>query len=200
MRGHWLRRRRLERRKTRARSEQRAAEAQAHSEIGSLIRLSSDALQRGNTRKAARFRLGIEEAMQAAPAMPPYLARNLQQLDERLNELRQWKDYVVAPKRIELIEEMEALVGSQEEPEALAEHVRALQQEWRTMNKGIASDASADGERFQQAFQAAFKPCQEYFASQAADSAGEPGSPQAGTRATEEPSKRARTSSTATAA
>ena len=105
--------------------------------------------------------------MQVAPAVPPYLARNLQQLDDRLNELKQWKDYAVAPKRIELIEEMEALVGSEEEPEALAEHVRALQQEWRTINKGIASDAPAETERFQQAFQAAFKPCQEFFALQA---------------------------------
>ena len=152
----------------RTRAEQRAAETQAQREIGGLIRLSSDALQRGNSRKAARFRQAIEDALQAAPAVPPYLTRNLQQLDDRLNELRQWKDYAVAPKRIELIEEMEALVGSQEEPEALAEHVRALQQEWRTINKGIASDASAETARFQQAFQAAFKPCQEFFASQAA--------------------------------
>jgi hypothetical protein len=152
----------------RARAEQRAAEAQAHAQIGSLIRLSSEALRRGNTRKAARFRQAIEDALQAAPAVPPHLTRNLQQLDDRLNELRQWKDYVVAPKRIELIEEMEALVGSAEDPETLAEHIRALQQEWRTINKGITSDALAETERFQQAFQAAFKPCQEYLASQAA--------------------------------
>jgi Domain of Unknown Function (DUF349) len=151
-----------------ARAEQRAAETQAQREIGSLIRLAGDALRRGNSRKAARFRMGVEEALQAAPAMPPHVARNLQQLDERLNELKQWKDYAVAPKRIELIEEMEALVGSEEEPEALAEHVRALQQEWRTINKGIASDAPVETERFQQAFQAAFKPCQEFFALQAA--------------------------------
>jgi len=149
-------------------AEQRAAEAQSHREIGSLIRLCSSALQRGDTRKAARFRSGIEEAMQTAPAAPPYLARALQQLDERLNELRQWKDYAVAPKRIELIEEMEALVGSQEEPEALAEHIRSLQQEWRTINKGIAIDVSAEAERFQAAYHAAFKPCQAFFAAQAA--------------------------------
>jgi len=152
----------------RARAEQWAAQAQAHGQIGRLIRLSGNALQAGNTRKAARFRLGVEEALQAAPAMPPYLTQNLQQLDDKLNELRQWKDYVVAPKRIELIEEMEALVGSQDEPEALAEHIHALQQEWRTINKGIASDASEDAQRFQQAFQAAYQPCQAYFASQAA--------------------------------
>jgi hypothetical protein len=152
----------------RARAELRAAETHAQREIGSLIRLASDALHRGNSRKAARFRMGIEEAMQVAPAVPPHIARNLQQLDDRLNELKQWKDYAVAPKRIELIEEMEALVGSEEEPEALAEHIRALQQEWRTINKGIASDAPAETERFQKAFQAAFKPCQEFFAVQAA--------------------------------
>jgi hypothetical protein len=152
----------------RARDEQRAAETQAFSEISSLIRLARAALQGGNTRRAARFRLGLEEALQKVPAVPMHLARSVQQLDEALNELRQWKDYVVAPKRIELIEEMDALVGSSEEPAALAEHIRALQQEWRTINKGIISEAPADAERFQQAYQAAFKPCQEYFAAQAA--------------------------------
>ena len=152
-----------------ARAEQRAAEAQAQGEIGSLIRLSGAALHRGDTRKAARFRAVIEEALPDAPALPPHLARALEQLDERLNELRQWKDYVAAPKRIELIEEMEALVGVDEEPAALAEHIRALRQEWRTINKGIvAVDASAEAERFEQAYQAAFKPCQAYFAEQAA--------------------------------
>ena len=152
----------------RARAEQRAAQAEAHNQIARLIRLSRDALLGGNTRKAARFRLAIEEAMQSAPALPPRQSQSLQQLDDKLNELRQWKEYVAAPKRVELIEEMEALADSQDEPEALAEHIRALQQEWRTINKGIVIDTSADGERFQRAFQAAFKPCQDYFAGQAA--------------------------------
>ncbi len=152
----------------RVRAEQRAAEDVAHRQIGSLIRLATDALQGGNTRRAARFRLELQEALRMAPTLPSYLARRLQQLDAKLNELRQWKDYAVAPKRIELIEEMEALVGSQEEPEALAERIRALQQEWRTISKGIASGESEETERFQRAFQAAFKPCQEHFALQAA--------------------------------
>jgi hypothetical protein len=152
----------------RARTERLAAEEHAYRQIGALIRLARDSLQGGNTRKAARFRLAIEAVLPSAPALPTHLARSLQQLDAKLNELKQWKDYVVAPKRIELIEEMEALAGSKEEPEALAERIRALQQEWRTINKGIASDASADAERFQQAHQAAFRPCQEYYAAQAA--------------------------------
>jgi hypothetical protein len=150
----------------RVRAEQQASEAHAVRELGGLIRLARVALQTGNSRKAARFRQAIEDALQAVPAAPADLARQLHQLDEKLNELRQWKDYVVAPKRLELIEEMEALVGAQEDPAELAEHIRALQQEWRTINKGIVIDASAEGERFQKAHQAAFKPCQAYFAAQ----------------------------------
>ncbi len=153
---------------TQARVDQQAAETQAQGEIASLIRLSGAALQRGDTRKAARFRQSIEATLQSTPPLPPHLARSLEQLDARLNELRQWKDYVAAPKRIEVIEEMEALVGADQEPEALAAYIRALRQEWRTINKGLAIDAPAEAERFEQACQAAFKPCQAHFAAQAA--------------------------------
>ena len=149
-------------------ADRNAAEAQAQAGIVSLIRLSSAALHRGDTRKAARFRQSIEEALPCAPALPPHLVRSLEQLDARLNELRQWKDYVAAPKRIELIEEMEALAGTDEEPEALSEHIRALRQEWRTINKGITVDVPAETERFERAYQVAFQPCQVYFAAQAA--------------------------------
>jgi uncharacterized protein YbjT (DUF2867 family) len=62
----------------RARAEQRAAETQAHGQIGHLIRLSRNALQAGNTRKAARFRLGVEEAMSATSTLRAYLAQSLQ--------------------------------------------------------------------------------------------------------------------------
>lgn len=149
-------------------SEKQTAEAQAHGEIQSLIRLSGAALGRGDTRKAARFRQSIEGALPGAPALPPHLTRNLEQLDARLNQLRQWKDYAAAPKRIELIEEVEALIGVDEVPEALLEHLRALRQEWRTINKGLAVEATAEAERFEKAYTAAFLPCQVYLTEQAA--------------------------------
>jgi hypothetical protein len=149
-------------------SEKQAAEAQALAEIQSLIRLSGAALGRGDTRRAARFRQSIETALPHAPALPPHLARNLEQLDSRLNQLRQWKDYVAAPKRIELIEEAESLIGAEEPPQSLVEHLRALRQAWRTLSKGLAVEATAESERFEQAFKAAFQPCEVYLSEQAA--------------------------------
>jgi len=151
-----------------AQSEKQAADAQAHAQILSLIRLSGAALGRGDTRKAARFRQSIEDALPEAPPLPPHLARSLEQLDARLNQLQQWKDFAAAPKRIELIEEVEALIGVEEAPDALLEHLRALRQEWRTINKGLPVDATAEAGRFEQAYTAAFQPCQVYLNEQAA--------------------------------
>lgn len=149
-------------------SEQQAAEAQAHAEVISLIRLSGAAIGRGDTRKAARFRQSIETALTDFPALPTHITRSLEQLDARLNQLRQWKDFAAAPKRIELIEEVEALIGVAEEPASLLEHLQALRQEWRTINKGIDVDATAEAERFEQAYKAAFQPCQAWLHEQAA--------------------------------
>jgi hypothetical protein len=150
-----------------ARAEARAAEDQFFRQIGGLIRKASGALGDGNTQQAAGLRRAIGEKLPTAAALPPHLARHLQQLDDKLNELRQWKDYAVAPKRIELMEEMESLIGSTEEPKALSERIKSLQQEWRTISKGIVSDAPADWDRFHQASQAAYQPCREYFEAQA---------------------------------
>jgi Domain of Unknown Function (DUF349) len=150
-----------------ARAEKRAAEEQVFRQLGGLIRAADGALSDGNTQKAAGLRRAIEEKWPTESAVPPNLTRHLQQLDDKLNELKQWKEHAVAPKRIELIEEMETLVGSTEEPKVLSERIKSLQQEWRTISKGIVSDASADWERFHRASQAAYQPCREYFAAQA---------------------------------
>jgi hypothetical protein len=149
------------------RAEKRAAEELLFRRIGGLIRNANEALGAGNTQKAAGLRRAIDEKLSAAPAAPTYLTRQLQQLDDKLRELKQWKDYAVAPKRIELIDEMESLIGSNEEPKILADRIKSLQQEWRTISKGILSDAPAEWERFHQASQAAYQPCRDYFEAQA---------------------------------
>jgi hypothetical protein len=151
-----------------ARAEKRAAEEQIFRQLGGLIRKADGALSDGNTQKAAGLRRAIEAKWPTESAVPPNLTRHLQQLDDKLSELKQWKEHAVAPKRIELIEEMETLIGSTEEPKILSERIKSLQQEWRTISKGIVSDASADWERFHRASQAAYQPCREYFAAQAA--------------------------------
>ncbi|SRR5579859_1522420 len=150
----------------RQRAEQRAAEERLSRQIGSLIRMANAALRDGATQRAAGLRRSIEQKLPAA-GLPAHLSRQVEQLDEKLAELKQWKDYAVAPKRIELIGEMEALIGSTQEPTALAERIKSLQQDWRTISRGIVSEATEEWERFHRASQAAYEPCREHFEAQA---------------------------------
>ncbi len=151
----------------RARAEQLAAEAVAMRQIGGLIAKANGALRDGKTGQAAGLRRAIETKLPALPAVPVHLASQVQQLDAKLKELKEWKDYAVAPKRVALIEQMEALIGSSQAPQALAQRIKRLQEAWKTISKGIVSDSEADWKRFHEASTVAYQPCRSYFEAQA---------------------------------
>lgn len=160
--------------RARALAEQRQAEAQkqeaqsqAFRQIGGLVRKALGALDDGSTGRAAGLRRALEEKLPDAPPLPPHLIRQLQQLDARLAELKDWKSFTVAPKRVELMEEMESLIDASLEPPVLAERIRRLQEEWRTLSKGAGENLEADWQRFHDAAQKAYQPCREHFERQA---------------------------------
>ncbi|MDM4769941.1 DUF349 domain-containing protein [Solimonas sp. SE-A11] len=151
----------------RALSEQQQAEQQGARQIGELIRKARAALGDGSTSRAAGIRRTIEEKLPAAQPLPANLASQIQQLDNQIAELKDWKSFSVAPKRAELIEEMESLIGVPLDPQALADRIKGLQDEWRTLSKGADESLEAEWQRFHQAAQKAYQPCSEYFAAQA---------------------------------
>jgi hypothetical protein len=124
-------------------------------------------LRAGHTGPAAGIRRALEAKLLAAPSLPPALLRRVQSLDAKLTDLKEWKDYAAAPKRAELIAEMEALVGSSEPPPALAGKIRDLRAQWKTISKGIVSESQDEWERFDRAAETAYQPCREYFEAQA---------------------------------
>jgi Domain of Unknown Function (DUF349) len=150
-----------------ARAQKLAAETLGLRQIGGLMAKAQGALRDGNTGRAAGLRRAIDEKLPAIPALPAHLAKQLLQLDAKLGELKEWKEHAVAPKRALLIEEMESLVGSSEEPRVLADRIKQLQQDWKTISKGIVSDSEADWQRFHRASESAYEPCREYFEAQA---------------------------------
>jgi hypothetical protein len=148
------------------RAEKLAAEAAALRQLRSLLGGANVALREGHTARAAGLRHAIEAKLPTVPAVPAHLVSQVQQLDTKLTELKQWKDYAVAPKRAELIEQMQSLIGSQEAPRALADRIKQLQEDWKIVSKGIVSDSEADWQRFHAAAQTAYQPCREYFEAQ----------------------------------
>jgi hypothetical protein len=149
-----------------ARAEQLAAEALAFRQIGGLIRKAQSSLNEGSTGRAAGLRRAIEEKLATAPPLSPSLTSQLENLDTRLNELKDWRNFSVGPKRTELMAEMESLVDSTLDPPVLAERIKSLQEEWRTLSKGAGENLEADWQRFQEAARLAYQPCREYFEAQ----------------------------------
>ena len=148
-------------------AEQQQAEQQALRQIGDLIRKARAALSDGSTSRAAGVRRALEEKLAGAPPLPANLVSQMQLLDKQLEELKDWKSFSVTPKRAELIEEMESLIGAPLDPTAVADRIKSLQEEWRTLSKGAGENLEADWQRFHEATQKAYQPCSEYFAAQA---------------------------------
>jgi hypothetical protein len=150
-----------------ARAAAAAAEAAALRELNALVGKAHAALREGATGRASGLRRALEEKLSAAAAVPVSVARQVQKLDASLGELKAWKEHAAAPKRAELIQEMEALIGAAQQPQALAERIRLLQEDWKTVSKGVLSDTDADWQRFHRAAERAYQPCREHFEAQA---------------------------------
>lgn len=149
-----------------ARAKRAADEAEVRHMLG-LLRQAQAALDHGGTARAARLREAIAEKLPQAPALPEWYARQLQQIDDKLEELKDWKTFRVAPKQAELVERMQSLVGADIAPEELARQIRKLRDEWRTLHRGAGEEPTPEWQQFDAAAERAYEPCREHFARQA---------------------------------
>lgn len=149
----------------------RATEAESASaalrQVSGLLRKAQAALAGGQSRQAAGMRRALEDKLSHSPELPAHLASQLQSFDARLSALQDWRSFAVAPKRVELIEQMEALIGATDAPTALADRIKRLQDEWKLISKGNTEDTEAEWQRFHEAAQKAYEPCRAFFAAQA---------------------------------
>ncbi len=139
--------------------------AQRH--IGGLIRKANENVAEGVLGKAVGIRRAIEEKVQGFGNLPQHLTNQLEQLDEALAKLQDWKNYAVIPKKHELIAQLEALGSSKEHPESLANKVKRIQDEWRALSKGGKDQDQDLWEKFHELAQKVYQPCRDYFAEQA---------------------------------
>jgi len=148
------------------RAARRNAREDAERQIVQLIRKAQHALAAGRSRQAFGIRRSIDTKLERLPDRPKHVTEKLQQLDAKLQEIQDWRSFAVTPKRSELIAQMQALIGADEDPAQLAEQIKRLQEEWKSLAKG-AADSDADWVKFHEAAQAAYAPCKAHFEAQA---------------------------------
>jgi hypothetical protein len=88
------------------------------------------------------------------------LQARLQLLGGQMRELADWQGFATRPKQIALCEQMEYLAEQPMEPEAKAERIKEIQNQWRGL--GGSSDREL-WTRFKQASDQAYEPCKAYF-------------------------------------
>jgi len=125
---------------------------------------------REGIRTSAGLRRAVEEKLPTVPAVPAFLASQVLQLDMKLHELQGMEGLCRGAQARGVIEEMEALIGSEEAPKAPPTGSKRLQGRMKTISKGILSDSGRTGSAFTKPAQAAYQPCRDIFEAQAAAS------------------------------
>ncbi len=92
--------------------------------------------------------------------------QELRPLLARLSEIHDWQGFAIEPKKIELCENMKALIGSDEEANILAGKIKALQKEWKKLGALSPRRDQALWKKFSSAADEAWKPCKKAFEEQ----------------------------------
>ena len=129
--------------------------------INALISQANQALQKGLSRDAAGIRRTLERKLGALEKLPTAITAKVEQLDEALVKLLDWKNCAVEPKQQELIDQMQVLTESQDNPEALASKIRRLQDQWKSLSKD--SQDQQLWEVFHKLAEQAYQPCKVYY-------------------------------------
>ena len=125
------------------------------------------ALKAGLTKEAAKFNRQIQQGLkQISPNKATALQQQLRGLQAQLQELRDWAGFATTPKKESLIASMKELIGADIAPAILADKIRDLQEEWKTLSTTGTGNDRELWESFNQAADKAFEPCKAYFAEQ----------------------------------
>jgi hypothetical protein len=100
---------------------------------------------------------------QLPPARQDHFQQELRPLLARLQEIHDWQGFAIEPKKQELIEQMQALVGSGEDPDTLAAKIKALQKEWKKLGPLSPRRDQELWKLFRAAADEAWAPCSEVF-------------------------------------
>ena len=142
----------------------KAMEDEAINNIRSIFNELASEIEQGHLKPANRL---LKEASQLVKHLPIKVAsgyqKKLRELTVQVNELRDWQGFAATPKKEELISEMEALIATSMDPQALSNKIRRLQDEWRSLGEADKGRNKELWERFSAAADKAYEPCRGYF-------------------------------------
>lgn len=138
-------------------------------EFNELLRKGLWSAEQGFVRKAKAIQKELIVRKEKLSEVPRFLQTKMEEFEEQLEKLGDWHEFAVTPKKEALIQQMQALISANIAPADKAEKIHDLQDSWKEISKGGQQQDEQLWNDFQQASQAAYAPCKEYFEKQAAE-------------------------------
>lgn len=127
------------------------------------------ALDDKRSKDASRAYNKVKQALKSLPhKIQQDIDEQLRPLSLQLSEIRDWQDFALEPKKIDLCASMKSLIGVADDAETLAAKIQTLQDEWKSL--GVLPHGSREQElwkAFKTAADEAWLPCKAAFAEQA---------------------------------
>ncbi len=127
-----------------------------------------DQLSKGILKEAIGLRNTIQNNM---IELEKHGVKNLHQFKEHLNEssnkineLSNWRSWANTPQKQQIIDKVEALIGSDLDPKEIAYIVSQARKDWKNLGPSEKDSSQALWEKFQSACDSAYEPCKVFFA------------------------------------
>ncbi len=132
-------------------------------QLEQLVRRGLGAARSGQVRKARGIHRAAAEEREKLQELPAALVKQLEKLDQAIEQLSDWHEFAVTPKKQALIKQMQALQDSALPAEELATKIHKLQDDWREVSKGVPHADESLWQEFKAASDIAFTPCKQHF-------------------------------------
>jgi exonuclease SbcC len=91
------------------------------------------------------------------------LERTFISVKEQIENLKDWQDYIAAPRKPALLNEVEALIAYPLEVDAQSTAIKSFRYQWNSLGKTDTESDQALNKAFEIAIEKAFAPCREFY-------------------------------------
>jgi exonuclease SbcC len=91
------------------------------------------------------------------------LERTFSSVKEQIENLKDWQDYIAAPRKPALLNEVQALIEHPLDIEAQSSAIKSFRYQWNSLGKTDTESDQALNEAFESAIEKAFAPCREFY-------------------------------------
>ena len=94
------------------------------------------------------------------------LERTFSSVKEQIENLKDWQDYIAAPRKPVLLNEVQALIVHPLDIEAQSSAIKSFRYQWNSLGKTDTESDHVLNEAFESAIEKAFAPCREFYEQQ----------------------------------